>query len=74
MEAQVLDTVSADILAKNASSGHGYIFRTSGYTVRFAGFTALYEESRDEKDEETAPKALPRAEKWPPPRGSFAPL
>ena len=59
MEAQVLDTVSADILAKNASSGHGYIFRTSGYTVRFAGFTALYEESRDEKDEETAPKALP---------------
>ncbi len=39
----VQDTVSADILA------NGYIFKASGYTVRFDGFTALYEEGKDEE-------------------------
>lgn len=43
------DTVSATIEAA------GYTFRASGYVVAFDGFTALYEESTDEKEKkETA--------------------
>ncbi|MCQ2441312.1 MAG: type I DNA topoisomerase [Clostridia bacterium] len=38
----VLDTVSVDITAGN------YLFKSSGYTVRFDGFTVLYEEGKDE--------------------------
>lgn len=45
------DTVSMDI------SGNGYIFRTSGYKVRFDGFTVLYSEGKDEEDE--ANQSLP---------------
>ena len=37
------DTVSVDITAGK------YIFRTSGFTVSFNGFTVLYEETTDEK-------------------------
>ena len=37
----VQDTVAVDIFAKD------YIFKASGYSVRFDGFTALYEEGRD---------------------------
>ncbi len=41
----VQDTVVPDVAAA------GYILRTSGYTVRFDAFTALYEEGRDEDEE-----------------------
>ncbi len=44
MSSAVLDTVSIDF-----ESGK-YIFRSSGYTVRFQGFMALYEESNDDSD------------------------
>ena len=37
----VQDTVAASFAAKD------YIFKASGYSVRFDGFTALYEEGRD---------------------------
>ena len=47
----LLDTVSADI------SANGCIFRASGYSVKFNGFTVLYEESADGK--ESAKKELP---------------
>ena len=40
-----LDTVSVDIAAD------GCIFKASGSTVRFDGFTALYEETKDAKGE-----------------------
>ncbi|MGE4548455.1 MAG: type I DNA topoisomerase [Intestinibacillus sp.] len=51
----ILDTVSADILCAD------YVFRASGYTVAFPGFTAVYVESTDdEKDKKDgAGKALP---------------
>ena len=42
MESAVLDTVTADF------SCEGYLFRTSGYTVTFQGYMAVYEESEDE--------------------------
>ncbi len=47
----LLDTVSADI------SANGCIFRASGYSVKFNGFTALYEEATEGK--EAAKKELP---------------
>ncbi len=46
MASALYDTVSADI-----SAGR-YTFRATGHTLKFAGYTALYEESRDEKEEE----------------------
>lgn len=45
MATALLDTVSADILAGD------YVFKASGFSVKFDGFTALYEESRDEETE-----------------------
>ncbi len=41
MASAELDTVTADIEAG------GYIFRSSGYTVKFQGYMTLYEESED---------------------------
>lgn len=51
----VYDTIQADIKAGK------YIFRASGHTVRFAGFTVLYEESTDDNTEEGS-KKLPKFE------------
>ena len=48
-------TTQADIQAKN------YLFKASGYTVTFDGFTVLYEEGKD--DEEAVGGALPVLEK-----------
>lgn len=47
----LLDTVSADI------SANGCIFRASGYSVKFNGFTVLYEEAAEGK--EASKKELP---------------
>lgn len=47
----LLDTVSIDITADNC------VFRSSGYSVKFDGFTVLYEETKDEKEEDN--KILP---------------
>ncbi|MBE6538442.1 MAG: type I DNA topoisomerase [Ruminococcaceae bacterium] len=43
MESAELNTVVADFTAG------GYIFRSSGYTVTFPGYMAMYEESEEEK-------------------------
>jgi len=45
MAACVQDTVNVNITAGD------YLFKASGYSVRFDGFTALYEEGKDEEDE-----------------------
>ena len=42
MESATLGTVTADF------NSEGYVFRTSGYTVEFPGYMALYEESEDD--------------------------
>ncbi len=47
----IQDTVKADITAGD------YLFKSSGFTVRFDGYTVLYEESKDEEDENSG--ALP---------------
>ncbi len=46
MEGAVLDTVNADF------DCNGNLFRTRGYTVRFNGYMAVYEESVDDTEEE----------------------
>lgn len=53
MENAVLDTKSVDITCGEC------LFKANGYTVKFDGFTALYEESREESDEEEG-GALPK--------------
>ena len=50
----VLDTISADLLCAD------HVFRASGHTVAFPGFTAVYEESTDDDKKNEAGKPLPR--------------
>lgn len=44
----IQNTTSVDIKAA------GYIFKASGYSVKFDGFTAVYEEGRDDDDGESS--------------------
>ncbi len=53
MESAVLDTVSAEI------ESAGYIFRANGYTVKFPGFMALYEEKTDDEEDNEKESGLP---------------
>jgi len=55
MASAELDTVTADIECA------GYIFRSSGYTIKFQGYMAVYEESEDVKP--MSPDAEPEPEK-----------
>ncbi|MEG1631029.1 MAG: type I DNA topoisomerase [Hydrogenoanaerobacterium sp.] len=55
MAIALLDTVAVDIRAGE------YLFKASGYSVKFDGFTVLYEEGKDE--EISAVAALPPVEK-----------
>lgn len=61
MESAVYDTLSVEITATGAA--HQYLLRTSGSTVRFAGFLVVYEESRDDdqKVEDTENQRIPAA-------------
>ncbi len=52
----VQDTTALDI------EGNGYLFKASGYSVRFDGFTVLYEEGRDDDGAEKGIN-LPQIEK-----------
>lgn len=56
MESAELATVQTDLLCDK------YIYRTSGHTVKFPGFMAVYEESTDEKkvDEDGPNARLPQ--------------
>lgn len=51
-----LDTVSVDITANNC------LFRASGYSVKFDGFTRLYVEAKDSKEEEDNKELPPLAD------------
>ncbi len=65
MENAVYDTVSADIYAGEASTPikkRPYLFRSSGSTLKFAGFLKLYEETapsdKPEDDGSSVPSSL----------------
>ena len=49
MADQIQNTCQVDIAAGK------YVFKASGYTVKFDGHTALYVEGKDEKDDENKP-------------------
>ncbi|MBR2319983.1 MAG: type I DNA topoisomerase [Clostridia bacterium] len=49
MADQIQNTCQVDITAGK------YVFKASGYTVKFDGHTALYVEGKDEKDDENKP-------------------
>ncbi|HHT02083.1 MAG TPA: type I DNA topoisomerase [Firmicutes bacterium] len=49
----VLDTVSVDI------SAGPYILRANGQKVKFPGFTVLYQEGKDEEDDDQGDRRLP---------------
>ncbi len=53
MASAELDTVTADIEAG------GYIFRSSGYTVKFQGYMSVYEESEDHAPQTAADTDTP---------------
>ena len=55
MQNAVMDTVSADIMAADC------LFKASGYSVKFDGFTKLYEESREGDDTQSG--MLPKLDK-----------
>ncbi len=50
MENAVYDTVRVEIKAGLNEQDMPYLFRSSGSRIRFLGFLALYEDSRDEDD------------------------
>ncbi|MBQ8345623.1 MAG: type I DNA topoisomerase [Clostridia bacterium] len=50
MESATLSTVTADF------ESAGYLFRTSGYTVDFQGYMAVYEESEEERSGSDEPR------------------
>ena len=54
MASQVLDTVAAEIDCTREGREESYLFKASGSVVKFPGFTVLYEEGRDDKEEEAA--------------------
>ncbi|MCI5751154.1 MAG: type I DNA topoisomerase [Oscillospiraceae bacterium] len=50
MSNALLDTVSVDITANGCS------FKATGFSVKFDGFTVLYEESKDDEENKVLPK------------------
>ncbi len=65
MASCVQNTVKAEITGatdEDLSNGKFCLFTAAGYSVKFDGYTALYEESNDEEDEEGG-KKLPELNK-----------
>ena len=64
MAAAVMDTTSVDILAGRSEDNMLYLFRATGSTVKFPGFTRVYTEGRDEEgpEEEESGTMLPPLE------------
>ena len=62
MAAALLDSTTIDIEARCPDSKDVYLFRTSSSVLRFAGFTTLYTEQKDEAEEEKL-SSLPSLEK-----------
>jgi DNA topoisomerase-1 len=52
MAVALYDTLRVEIVAGPAKADRPYLFRASGSRLKFAGFLALYEDSKDEDDTE----------------------
>jgi DNA topoisomerase-1 len=51
MSPAVFDQTTIEVNAKG-SDGHAYLFRATGSVMKFDGFLAVYQEGKDQKDEE----------------------
>lgn len=54
MAPAIYDTVAVEITAVPPSADGEYLFRASGSSLRFKGFLAVYEEAREEEEQEEA--------------------
>ena len=61
MASAVMDTTSVDVKAGRTAGDMRYLFRATGSTVKFPGFTLVYTEGRDEGEaaEEEERRSLP---------------
>jgi DNA topoisomerase-1 len=68
MAPAILDQTSVDILAGPPAGDKPYLFRVTGSVVKFPGFLKVYEEGREEEDQEEEGKGvrLPPLEKGEP--------
>ena len=67
MKDALFDSTTVTVGATGTVSGKEYEFRASGSILKFAGFRAVYMESKDEADEEDADSLpIPRLEKGEP--------
>ncbi len=71
MASAILDQTTADIAATPAAGGPAYVLRATGSIMRFPGFTAVYEEGRDD---EAAADGAPNGTARTAGRGAKAPL
>ncbi len=58
MNPAVYDQTAIDVITKD-SKGHEVVFRATGSVVKFAGFTAVYQDSEDDPDEEDRALKIP---------------
>ena len=64
MAAAVYDQTSVDIAAKPVRGSTKYLFRATGSVLKFAGYTAVYEEGKDDESDGAAKTAAnPKAPK-----------
>jgi len=56
MEAAVFDTISVEVLGNGKKDE--YLFRASGSTLKFSGFLVVYEEAKDEDEENGNGKSI----------------
>jgi DNA topoisomerase-1 len=58
MAPAILDQTSVDILAGRQGEEQPYLFRATGSVIKFLGFLKVYEESRDEDEEDKEGKGV----------------
>jgi DNA topoisomerase I len=61
MAAAVLDQTTVDIAADLPHAGPAYVLRATGSVMKFPGFTAVYEEGRDDASDAAAAQPAPNA-------------
>jgi DNA topoisomerase-1 len=63
MAAAVYDSVTVEVQAISPTDQKTYVLRATSFRVKFAGFTQVYIEGRDEADAEEVSSPLPHLEK-----------
>ncbi len=62
MASAIFDTTTVDFDIAGEKSGRSYLFRATGSILKFAGFTRLYQEAREEGDHKTLDEMAPLPE------------